>query len=152
MTPAVARSHAALCAALAILPVIWALDLPQMAGMLLYPEQVAGVLFGLGAAGVFLTGLGERTGVLEMRKNYSGYFKGFRNASKLRHQLMQPESKEGVLDVMLNFKPDAADIQIPAARLPNRPTKTKKASLPSGDGAPASTKVDAAAAGLPTSD
>jgi len=96
--------------------------------------------------------LGERTGVLEMRKNYSGYFKGFRNASKLRHQLMQPESKEGVLDVMLNFKPDAPDIQIPAARLPNRPTKTKKASLPSGDGAPASTKVDAAAAGLPTSD
>ncbi|WP_158540110.1 TRAP transporter permease [Rhodosalinus halophilus] len=62
MTPAVARSHAALCAALALLPVVWALDLPQMAGMLLYPEQVAGVLFGLGAAGVFLKGLGERTG------------------------------------------------------------------------------------------
>jgi len=110
--------------------------------------------------------LGERTGVLEMRKNYSGYFKGFRNASKLRHQLMQPETKEGVLEVMLNFKPNAPDIQIPSAKLPDRPTKTKKATLPSstepsstepstaepsGDGAPASRQVDAAAAGLPTS-
>jgi len=94
--------------------------------------------------------LGERTGVLEMRRNYSGYFKGFRNASKLRHQLMQPDTKEGVLDVMLNFNPDASDIQIPTARLPDRPTKVKKASLPSGDGAPTAKKVDPAAAGLPT--
>ena len=95
--------------------------------------------------------LGERTGVLEMRKNYSGYFKGFRNASKLRHQLMQPETKEGVLDVMLNFNSDASDIQIPNARLPDRPTKAKKAELPSGDGAPKTKSVDPSAAGLPTS-
>jgi hypothetical protein len=64
--------------------------------------------------------LGERTGVLEMRKNYSSYFKGFRNASTLRHELMQPETKEGVLEVMLNFKPGAPDIQIPSASLPEQ--------------------------------
>jgi nifR3 family TIM-barrel protein len=64
--------------------------------------------------------LGERTGVLEMRKNYSSYFKGFRNASTLRHELMQPETKEGVLEVMLNFKPDAPDIQVPSAKLPEQ--------------------------------
>ncbi|PEN07889.1 tRNA dihydrouridine synthase DusB [Longimonas halophila] len=88
--------------------------------------------------------LGERTGVLEMRKNYSGYFKGFRNASKLRHLLMQEDTKDGVLDVMLNFNPDASDIQLPAASLPTKtiaessgssqrakPVNVKKAELPS---------------------
>ena len=67
--------------------------------------------------------LGERTGVLEMRKTYSGYFKGFRNASKLRHQLMQPDTKEGVLEVLLNFNPDAPDIQLPSAQLPDERAK-----------------------------
>ena len=96
--------------------------------------------------------LGERTGVLEMRKNYSGYFKGFRNASTLRHELMQPETKDGVLEVLLNFNPDAPDIQLPTARLPDetiREANTKKAELPGGDGS--TTAVDAEAAGLPTS-
>lgn len=88
--------------------------------------------------------LGERTGVLEMRRNYSGYFKGFRNASKLRHLLMQEDTKEGVLDVMLNFNPEASDIQLPSAALPSKtiaesseesrsakPVNVKKAQLPS---------------------
>ena len=95
--------------------------------------------------------LGERTGVLEMRKNYSGYFKGFRNASKLRHQLMQPKTKQGVLETLLNFNPDAPNIQLPAAQLPDRTireAKTKKATLPGGDGA--TKAVNSAAAGLPT--
>ncbi|NBB73524.1 MAG: tRNA dihydrouridine synthase DusB [Bacteroidetes bacterium] len=88
--------------------------------------------------------LGEHKGVLEMRRQYSGYFKGFRNASKLRHLLMQEDTKEGVLEVMLNFNPDAPDIQLPSAELPTRrvkdavqaetPTETtagvKKAELP----------------------
>ena len=77
--------------------------------------------------------LGERTGVLEMRKNYSGYFKGFRNASKLRHLLMQQDTQDEVLEVLLNFKPDASDIQIPSASLPTKRVKdVKKAELPSG--------------------
>jgi TRAP transporter 4TM/12TM fusion protein len=33
---------------------VWALDLAQIAGWLLYPEQIAGLLFGLAAATVFL--------------------------------------------------------------------------------------------------
>ncbi|WP_028567002.1 tRNA dihydrouridine synthase DusB [Salisaeta longa] len=76
--------------------------------------------------------LGERTGVLEMRKNYSGYFKGFRNASKLRHRLMQQDTKDEVLEVLLNFRPDAPDIQLPSASLPSETAapKTKKAELP----------------------
>jgi nifR3 family TIM-barrel protein len=101
--------------------------------------------------------LGERTGVLEMRKNYSGYFKGFRNASKLRHQLMQQDTKEDVIETLLNFDKDAPDIQIPSASLPEETAqpKTKKATLPGGDGASgdgASKKVDVAEAGLPTSE
>jgi hypothetical protein len=100
--------------------------------------------------------LGERTGVLEMRKNYSGYFKGFRNASKLRHQLMQQDTQDDVLETLLNFKKDAPDIQIPSASLPDQTAaerKTKPATLPAGDGAAgdgASKKVDVAEAGLPT--
>jgi hypothetical protein len=65
---------------------------------------------------------------------------------------MQPETKDGVLEVLLNFNPDAPDIQIPSASLPEqtiREAKTKKADLPGGDGA--ATAVDAEAAGLPTS-
>ena len=61
--------------------------------------------------------LGERTGVLEMRKHYSGYFKGFRNASKLRHLLMQENEERGVLEVLLNFNPDAPEIQLSTATL-----------------------------------
>ena len=64
--------------------------------------------------------LGERTGVLEMRKNYSGYFKGFRNASKLRHLLMQETEEEGVREVLLNWNPDASDIQLRATSLDGR--------------------------------
>lgn len=75
--------------------------------------------------------LGEHTGVLEMRRQYSGYFKGFRNASQLRHLLMQEEEKAGVLKVLLNFKEDGADIQLPSAALPEKKvTGVKKATLP----------------------
>lgn len=44
--------------------------------------------------------LGERRGVREMRRMYGGYFKGFRNASKLRMRLMKAETMEGVLSVL----------------------------------------------------
>mgnify|MGYP006281728887 CR=1 FL=1 len=53
--------HGAIAAAIALLPVIWAMDLPQMAGLLVYPEQVAGVMLGLAAAAVFLKSLSART-------------------------------------------------------------------------------------------
>ncbi len=48
--------------------------------------------------------LGERTGVLEMRRQYGGYFKGFRNASKLRTLIMQETERSDVLEALLNFR------------------------------------------------
>ncbi len=75
--------------------------------------------------------LGERTGVLEMRRQYSGYFKGFRDASKLRHLLMQEEEQAGVLEVLLNFDRSAPGLHVPAAALPTKKVrKVKKAKLP----------------------
>ena len=62
MTSSARLGQGALCVAVAVLPVVWALDLPQIAGILLYPEQVAGLLFGLAAASVFLTSLTRRKG------------------------------------------------------------------------------------------
>ena len=44
--------------------------------------------------------LGEKTGVLEMRKMYGGYLKGFQGATRLRFLLMQETSREGVLRVL----------------------------------------------------
>ncbi len=44
--------------------------------------------------------LGERRGVREMRRMYGGYFKGFRNASKLRMRLMKAQTMEAVLSVL----------------------------------------------------
>ena len=38
--------------------------------------------------------LGERRGVLEMRRMYGGYFKGHRNASQLRARLMELEERD----------------------------------------------------------
>ena len=64
--------------------------------------------------------LGERTGVLEMRKHYSGYFKGFPHASQLRHLLMQETEQDGVLKVLLDFNPEASEIQVPGVSLADR--------------------------------
>jgi tRNA-dihydrouridine synthase B len=101
-----------------------------------------------------------RTGVLEMCKNYSSYFKGFRNASTLRHELMQPETKEAVLEVMLNFRPDAPDIQVPSAKLPEETADpdavdTKTPDVPDELPAPgddgATEEVETKTVGLPES-
>jgi nifR3 family TIM-barrel protein len=64
--------------------------------------------------------LGERTGVLEMRKHYSGYFREFPHASKLRHRLMQETEKEGVLEVLLNWNEDSHLEKVSGFSLPDR--------------------------------
>lgn len=46
--------------------------------------------------------LGERAGVLEMRKMYGGYFRGIPDISKLRQKLMRESSMEGVLEVLMS--------------------------------------------------
>jgi nifR3 family TIM-barrel protein len=60
--------------------------------------------------------LGERKGVLEMRRMYGGYFKGHRGASQLRALLMEHTDKAGVLEVLLNWSPDDVETAIPVAR------------------------------------
>jgi len=60
--------------------------------------------------------LGERKGVLEMRRMYGGYFKGFPGASRLRQLLMDKETKAEVLEILLNFRPDDPEIQVAVPR------------------------------------
>ena len=59
--------------------------------------------------------LGERTGVLEMRRMYGGYFKGHRGASQLRQQLMQHKEKDAVLEVLLNWQEGDEAVRVPVA-------------------------------------
>lgn len=56
--------------------------------------------------------LGERRGVLEMRKMYSGYFKGFRGSRQLRSLLMEKDSMSTVIEVLMNFRPTDSDPRI----------------------------------------
>ncbi len=59
--------------------------------------------------------LGERRGVREMRRMYGGYFKGFRNASKLRMRLMKAQTMEAVLSVLegtREVEPDVIELKL----------------------------------------
>jgi tRNA-dihydrouridine synthase B len=73
--------------------------------------------------------LGEPKGVLEMRRMYGGYFKGHRNASQLRQELMRHETLDGVLEVLLNWRPEDAAPRMVVRRavkpvsLPERPAR-----------------------------
>ena len=69
--------------------------------------------------------LGERKGVLEMRRMYGGYFKGMRNASKLRALLMEQKEMDGVLEVLLNFREDEPEVQV-AVREAVKPARLPK--------------------------
>ena len=62
--------------------------------------------------------LGERKGVLEMRRMYGGYFKGFRNASSLRMLIMKESTLKGVLEVLMNFGEKEANLTVTRPRLP----------------------------------
>lgn len=46
--------------------------------------------------------LGEPKGVLEMRRMYGGYFKGFPGASRLRQRIMEESTRDGVVEVLGN--------------------------------------------------
>lgn len=64
--------------------------------------------------------LGERKGVLEMRRMYGGYFKGFPGASRLRTLLMEHTTMDRVMDVLLNFSEDESGT---AVRVPLKPVR-----------------------------
>jgi nifR3 family TIM-barrel protein len=59
--------------------------------------------------------LGERKGVLEMRRMYGGYFKGHPGASRLRTLLMEADACDRVLELLLNWREDEPAVQVPAA-------------------------------------
>ncbi len=46
---------------------------------------------------------GERKGVIEMRKHYSGYLRGMNNVAKVRAELMQWTGREPVVERLLKF-------------------------------------------------
>ena len=73
--------------------------------------------------------LGERKGVLEMRRMYGGYFKGHRGASRLRMALMEHKEKAGVLELLLNWREDEPETQVPGADLA-RPTPEASGAAP----------------------
>ena len=66
-----------------------------------------------------------------MRRVYGGYFKGLRNASRLRMLLMEQSEMDGVLDVLLNFREDEPEVQVAVraavkpARLPKKPQRAE---------------------------
>ncbi|NND73169.1 MAG: tRNA dihydrouridine synthase DusB [Rhodothermales bacterium] len=68
--------------------------------------------------------LGERKGVLEMRRMYGGYFKGFRNASLLRSLIMEKTERDDVIELLNTFDPGVERPAVPVQR------KVVKASLP----------------------
>ena len=83
--------------------------------------------------------LGERKGVLEMRRMYGGYFKGHRNASQLRMRLMEHHDEAAVLDLLHSWRPEDEETTVPVARavkpaaVPAR--LPRKARLPAADAA-----------------
>ena len=65
-----------------------------------------------------------------MRRMYGGYFKGFRNASALRMLIMEESTKEGVLEVLLNFAENEHELKISAYKMPKPIKGVKKVQLP----------------------
>jgi tRNA-dihydrouridine synthase B len=53
---------------------------------------------------------GERKGVIEMRKHYSGYLRGMRNASRVRAELMQWTEREPVADRLSEYIEEQYDL------------------------------------------
>jgi tRNA-dihydrouridine synthase B len=74
--------------------------------------------------------LGEQTGVREMRRMYGGYFKGFRNASRLRQLLMEEQTRDGVLSVLYNFREEDEEVSIAAPPMPKKVSGVKRVRLP----------------------
>ena len=69
----------ALCLVVALLPVAWALNAPLWLGLLLYPEQVAGLMLGLAAASVFLRTLDQKRGAalaVDLALTLTGFWVG----------------------------------------------------------------------------
>ena len=58
--------------------------------------------------------LGERKGVLEMRRMYGGYFRGFRKSTELRSRLMAKTTRAGVVEVLEDSEAHAVKARVAA--------------------------------------
>jgi nifR3 family TIM-barrel protein len=56
--------------------------------------------------------LGERKGVLEMRRMYGGYFKGLEKSARLRSLLMTKKTKREVIEALLSFRGTSSGTQV----------------------------------------
>jgi len=52
---------------------------------------------------------GDRTGILEMRKHYSGYFRGIPNISRLRNALVVMNDVNEIVDAIRSYQPQPSD-------------------------------------------
>ncbi|MFT5142950.1 MAG: tRNA-dihydrouridine synthase B [Rhodothermales bacterium] len=73
--------------------------------------------------------LGEKKGVLEMRRMYGGYFKGFRGASRLRMLIMGEDTRAGVLEVLLNFREDEPETVVAGAAIAPKASRLSSAMM-----------------------
>ncbi|MCX8010726.1 MAG: tRNA-dihydrouridine synthase, partial [Ignavibacteria bacterium] len=62
---------------------------------------------------------GEPKGVIEFRKHYSGYLKGFTNASKIRMELMKFVSYSSALDFLLKLKSNISQYEYQVEKFSN---------------------------------
>lgn len=54
---------------------------------------------------------GEKLGVLEMRRHYTNYFKGFKNVKQYRHQLVTEDEPKAVMDILEGIKAARLEMQ-----------------------------------------
>jgi len=62
--------------------------------------------------------LGEKRGILEMRRMYGGYFRGLPNAARLRGLLMEKLTKNDVIALLKGFPADDRMFEVSAAAAP----------------------------------
>jgi nifR3 family TIM-barrel protein len=80
--------------------------------------------------------LGERKGVLEMRRMYGGYFKGHPGASRLRTLLVGAETEAAVQGLLLNWREDEPEGLVPVGvALPAAPAVAPAAGPAAGPAA-----------------
>ncbi|GIV62014.1 MAG: hypothetical protein KatS3mg044_0880 [Rhodothermaceae bacterium] len=90
--------------------------------------------------------LGERKGVLEMRRMYGGYFKGFRGASKVRQLIIDETSRERIIEKLMNVREHEPDVQVAVPARPARAARLSEALMaklpkPAHDLRPATTEA-----------
>ena len=56
---------------------------------------------------------GERFGVIMMKKHYGNYLKGIRNGKRLRLEIMERDSMDDIIELLLNFSEESSGPVVP---------------------------------------